>query len=115
MESLSEDIILIMICPLLFLQYKAIDEYHSGMIIPQIEITMSEDKKTYDEDPVFYCKRCLSLNIRRMPCVDNQDYCGECGTTDIGSADIEEWKEMYKKKYGHDFVQKRVLKWPYWC
>lgn len=50
-----------------------------------------------------------------MPCVENQDYCGECGTTDIGTTSIEEWKEMYKKKYGHDFVVKRELKWPYWC
>lgn len=72
-------------------------------------------EKSYDDEPVFYCRRCLSLNIREMPFTDGQCYCGECGTADIDSAGIEEWKEMYRKKYGHDFVQKRELKWPYWC
>jgi len=33
----------------------------------------------------------------------------------MGTASIEEWKELYKKKYGKDFVEKRELKWPYWC
>lgn len=70
---------------------------------------------SYDEEPVYYCKRCLSLNIRQMPYVKDQDYCGECGTTDIATTSIEEWKEMYKKKYGHEFIIKRELKWPYWC
>ena len=72
-------------------------------------------EKSYDDEPVYYCKRCLSLNIKQMPHVKGQCYCGECGTTSIDSADIEEWKEMYRKKYGHDFVVKRELKWPYWC
>lgn len=49
-----------------------------------------------------------------MPFVKNQDYCTECGTTDIESATIEEWKELYQKKYGHAFVEKKKLKWPYW-
>lgn len=44
-----------------------------------------------------------------------QDYCGDCGATDIVCDHIEVWKELYKKKYGHDFVEKRELKWPYWC
>jgi hypothetical protein len=72
-------------------------------------------KEDYDREPVYYCKRCLSLNIRGVPLVENVDYCGECGATDIGTATIEEWKALYKKKYGKDFVIKRELKWPYWC
>ena len=75
----------------------------------------NEHNETYDDDPVFYCKRCLSLNIKQIPLVENQDYCDECGSTDIGTADIEEWNRMYKKKYGHDHIVKRELKWPYWC
>ena len=74
---------------------------------------MKKDK-SYDDEPVYFCKRCLSLNIKQMPVV-KQDYCEECGSADIGSTSIEEWKEMYKKKYGHDYIQKRELKWPYWC
>jgi hypothetical protein len=73
------------------------------------------NKDSYDDDPVFYCKRCLSLNIRPMPVVDNQDYCADCSSADVGQTDIETWKKMYEEKYGHPYVQKRVLKWPYWC
>ena len=70
---------------------------------------------SYDDEPVYYCKRCLSLSIGQMPFKKDQDYCMECGTTDIGTTTIEEWTKMYKEKYGHDYVQKRVLNWPYWC
>jgi len=28
-------------------------------------------KEEYDKEPVYYCKRCLSLNIRQIPMVDN--------------------------------------------
>ena len=77
---------------------------------------MAKDSKdNYDDDPVYYCKRCLSLNIKDMPFNKNQGYCADCTTTDIGTATIEEWKELYRKKYGHDYVEKRELKWPYWC
>lgn len=76
---------------------------------------MSEEKIDYDDEPVYYCKRCLSLNIREIPMMDNQFCCGDCGTVDMGTTSIEEWKILYKKKYGRDFVEKRELKWPYWC
>lgn len=72
-------------------------------------------EKSYNDEPVWYCKRCLSLKIKQMPHVKGQDYCAECGATNLESADIEEWKKLYKKKYRHDFVQKRELKWPFWC
>lgn len=77
---------------------------------------MSKDfKDNYDDEPVYYCKRCLSLNIKEMPFFKDASYCAECTNTDIGIASIDEWKELYRKKYGHDFVEKRELKWPYWC
>lgn len=72
-------------------------------------------KEDYDEDPVYYCKRCLSLNIREIPIIQNQDYCEDCGATDIGQTSIEEWNRMYKEKYGHDYIIKQERKWPYWC
>ena len=54
-----------------------------------------------------------------MPMVDNQDYCEDCGTVDIGEASFEEWDEMYVEKYGHHFCEKKgkkeEKKWPYWC
>lgn len=70
---------------------------------------------TYDDDPVFYCKRCLSLNIQQLPVADNMDYCAECSSADVGQTDIYTWKRLYREKYGHDFVEKKELKWPYWC
>lgn len=69
----------------------------------------------YDNEPVYYCKRCLSLKIKPVPFVTGQDYCGECGTTDVACAGIDEWRELYRKRYGHDYVMRRVRKWPYWC
>lgn len=72
------------------------------------------NKEAYNDDPVFYCKRCLSLNIKQMPFGMSKDYCDDCGATDIAETQIEEWKEMYRKKYGHDFIVKVEKKWPYW-
>ena len=77
-----------------------------------------EDKKSlgsYDDEPVCYCRRCLSLNIRSLPMAESVDVCDDCGVTDIGETDIEEWKRMYRERYGRDFVTKVVRKWPYWC
>lgn len=53
-------------------------------------------EEPYNAIPVVYCKNCLSLKI--MILNDAIDYCDECGCTDIGSTDIESWKEMYEKK-----------------
>lgn len=72
-------------------------------------------EKSYNDDPVYYCKRCLSLKIRQNPFLKDTDYCEDCGTTDIGTTSIEEWNRMYEEKYGHPYIVKRVLKWPYWC
>ena len=72
-------------------------------------------EKSYDDEPVYYCRRCLSLCIKPVPFSKEQDYCAECGTTDIGCVGIKEWKKMYRKKYGKEFVEKKELKWPYWC
>ena len=43
-----------------------------------------------------------------------KDYCVDCNSADIGVTTIDEWNKMYEKKYGHPFVQKKELKWPYW-
>jgi hypothetical protein len=72
-------------------------------------------RNTYDDDPVYYCKRCLSLNIRQMPIMESMDYCDDCGCVDIGQTDIDHWNEMYRAKYGHDYIIKKERKWPYWC
>ena len=73
------------------------------------------EKDSYNDEPVYYCKRCLSLNIKVMPMLANQEYCESCNNADIGTASFEDWDKMYVEKYGHHYIEKRVLKWPYWC
>lgn len=63
------------------------------------------DKKSYDDEPVYFCKRCLSLNIRQVRYVTDIDYCEDCGAADIGTASIEEWDALYRKKYGISFIE----------
>jgi hypothetical protein len=59
--------------------------------------------RDYNGIPVAYCKQCLSLAIRVDDIMD--DYCDECGCTDIEYSDIHTWESMYEKKYGKKFVQ----------
>ena len=64
-----------------------------------------EKQTDYNQEPVFFCKNCLSLKIRNVVGLENSDYCDECGSTEIGQASIEDWQEMYKSKYGHYFLE----------
>lgn len=68
--------------------------------------------KDYNEDSVCYCKRCLSLAIRKIPDVDGW-YCSECGNTELEESSIEEWESLYRSKHGREFLDrtKRVFKY----
>lgn len=50
----------------------------------------------YDSVPVYYCKRCLSLNIRVRPGLG--DFCAQCGGVSIGSTSIQEHKKMMMER-----------------
>lgn len=52
------------------------------------------NKEEYNNEPVYYCKRCHSLNITILS--DDFDCCEDCGSTDIDSCHIEEWIKKYK-------------------
>ena len=65
-----------------------------------------DTQNEYNKVPVFYCKNCLSLKIRTVDQIENSEYCDECGSTDIGTASIEEWDAMYVAKYGKHFINK---------
>jgi Zn finger protein HypA/HybF involved in hydrogenase expression len=67
---------------------------------------MNNSKQEYNEEPVFYCKNCLSLKIKTVQVDSNLDYCDECGSTDIAQTNIEEWRDIYKNRYGIDFLNK---------
>lgn len=57
----------------------------------------------YDEDPVYYCRYCLSLDIRTM---DGYDYCNNCGSMAVQSGDLEKWDRLYQIKYGKKLINK---------
>lgn len=61
------------------------------------------DKKDYNDIPVFYCKKCLSLNIKT---VIGMDYCDACNSTNIAQCHIEEWEKMHEEKYGYKLLDK---------
>lgn len=48
------------------------------------------NKEEYNNEPVIYCKQCLSLNIKSID--DSIDYCDDCCCTDTASTNIFEWK-----------------------
>lgn len=61
-------------------------------------------KEEYSADPIFYCKHCLSLKIRDVEHIEDSEYCDDCGSTNIGQADIKDWEAMYVARYGHHFL-----------
>jgi hypothetical protein len=63
-------------------------------------------KEEYNQIPVFYCRKCLSLKIRDVEHIDNSEYCDDCGSTDIAQASVDEWEAMYVERYGHRLTDK---------
>lgn len=61
-------------------------------------------KEEYDKEPVYYCKKCLSLSIKTLHNV--LDYCDTCGSTEIGEVNIHDWEKMYINKYGVKYLNK---------
>lgn len=65
-------------------------------------------KEQCNDEPVFYCKSCLSLKVKTVVVGSDLDFCDECGSTDIGQAHIEEWRRLYKERYGFDYLDKHL-------
>ena len=62
--------------------------------------------KNEDDEPVYFCKNCLSLNIRAvMPGIS---YCKECNCGQVQRSSIQKWEELYKEKYGEKFLNKKT-------
>lgn len=51
----------------------------------------------YNDEPVYYCPHCLSLKIKRLN--EFIDYCDDCGCTEIETTSIDNWQEIYKKRF----------------
>lgn len=67
------------------------------------EVYTTED---YNNEPVYYCKQCLSLKIK---VVGGYDFCDDCGNASIATAHIEEWEKLYEERYGHKFLDEVEL------
>lgn len=67
---------------------------------------MGDIKEEFNKEPVFYCKHCLSLRVKFVPNMEELTYCDDCGTTDIDQTDIESWRQMYRDKFGFDYLDK---------
>lgn len=65
---------------------------------------MEDLKNDYNSEPVYYCKRCLSLKIKDIGSEDTE-YCEDCGSTNIETDNIENWQELYKKRFGHYYLE----------
>lgn len=65
-----------------------------------------EEDTSYNDIPVYYCSGCLSLKVKTVAESSNLDYCDDCGCTDIKQAHIEEWKKLYRGRYGFDYLTK---------
>ncbi len=66
-------------------------------------IQLDNQKVDYNDEPVIYCKHCLSLAIRT---IDGTDYCDKCGSTDLEQANIFDWEKMYGQKYGGNYLNR---------
>jgi hypothetical protein len=62
-------------------------------------------KEAYEEEPIHYCKQCLSLKVMRVAGIDDAVYCDECGSTDIGEANIEEWEALFEQRHGFRYLE----------
>lgn len=65
----------------------------------------NQKKSDYNKEPVYYCSHCLSLKIRDAG-LPELLYCDDCGSSNIYTANIEEWEELYKNKYGFRFLDR---------
>lgn len=55
----------------------------------------THERTEFDEEPVYYCKSCHSLNVVSESFLSDEDwdgaYCADCHSTDIGQCNIEDW------------------------
>ena len=56
----------------------------------------------YNNEPVHYCKQCLSLKIK---IVGGFDFFVVCGSTNVDTAHIDDWDRLYQERYGESFLE----------
>lgn len=64
----------------------------------------SED---YNSEPVKYCSKCYSLKIGYEDTIGSE-YCMDCGCSDTMETSIEEWENLYTRRYGNSYIDKKA-------
>lgn len=64
---------------------------------------MCYSKKEYNDEPIFYCKNCLSLSIKEISNA-GLHVCLECGTPKQEESTVDEWNQLYIERYGKSFL-----------
>ena len=62
-------------------------------------------KVYYEVEPVFYCRRCLSLRVVNVGTQEDLLFCDDCNSTDITTADVRDWEQKYISRYGNKFLK----------
>jgi len=73
----------------------------NGEYIMELDNTWKRRDNKYNMEPVIYCAKCLSLDIRD---IEGKDYCEKCGSTETKTTDIFTWMKLYRERYGRDFT-----------
>lgn len=61
------------------------------------------ENKEFNEIPVLYCTRCLSLNIKGEY---ELDYCDDCTSVEISRINIINWEQLYQDKFKKKYIEK---------
>ena len=64
-------------------------------------------KEEFNDEPVYFCKHCLSLTIKAL---GSYEFCDTCGSTDILTTHISKWEHLYKEKYGIEYLKTKRIK-----
>ena len=58
----------------------------------------------YENEPLFYCTKCLSLAVMQD---GKRLWCGHCGASaeHLDVTSIERWEELYQERHGQPFLQ----------
>lgn len=67
---------------------------------------MNSQEYDYNDEPVYYCPRCLSLRIKAD--IADYCYCDNCGSTGIETTPIYEWEKMYQDRYGFKYLENNL-------
>lgn len=87
--------------------------YDTEIINDLKKLKMITTKDNSNNEPITYCKTCLSIHIKTVKFEDTDqvvDYCISCSNTELAEAHISEWEDLYEDRYGERFLTKRKEK-----